>query len=445
MPQDNTSGNGDKKARGFRISFAALMKPATMAGFNISSENSVKSVSNKFVLYRPAVIKKDTDRWYVEYYYRIPQELRMFYNGKVWLRKRVFEDINRYQTDEYAELLRDAVNLALDQGYNPFEALTTKVNERAFIMLDNKEMTTQEALEYFNKKWRGRGLAKDTLSRYKYCATLLNDWLIQHGLEKSNVKILKRQHIEACLDEAKANYKWSNRRYNNVMKYMRTIFTFLIKHEIISKNPCNDIDLLKTKTQKHRFYDEQTLSMLIDHIKGSDPYLYFAIQCVYHLCIRSEKELRSFKVKHIIPERKQVLITATGSKTKTDRYIPMTDAMLAIFKERGILDQPREYYVFSVSHKNKFVAKGSPGPTPFGTGFFSKRFSKIRKRLELSSDFTIYGFKHTRVIHLKIDGATDAEIMSLTGHSDYGSFAKYLRDIGTAVDGSRVEGLSRKL
>jgi len=445
MPQVNTCGSGDKGGGGFRISFAAQKKPATMAGFRFLKENSVKTVSKKWASYRPAVIKKDADRWYVEYYYRIPEELRMFYNNKVWLRKRVFEDINRFKNDEYAELLCSAVNQLLDDGYSPFDALNEKVKELAIGIEDKREWTIQQALSYFNQKWQARGLEKDTISRYKHCTTLLFDWLSVHGLQNSKTETIRRQHIEGCLDAAKVNYKWSNRRYNNVMKYMRTVFAFLIKHEIIDKNPCNDIDLLKATSKKHKFYDEKTLAKIMEAVKESDPYLYFAIQCVYHLCIRSEKELKYFKVQNIFPERMQVLITASGSKTKSDRFIPMNKDMLAIFKTRGILDHPHDHFVFSVPHKNKFMPDGGPGPIPFSTGFFSKRFSKIRKRLGISSDYTIYGFKHTRVIHLKIDGATDAEIMSVTGHSDYGSFAKYLRDIGAAIDGSRIAGLSRKL
>ena len=95
--------------------------------------------------------------------------------------------------------------------------------------------------------------------------------------------------------------------------------------------------------------------------------------------------------------------------------------------------------------KNNFIADGKPGIKPFGHGFFSKRFYKIRKLAGLSNDYTIYGFKHTRVVHLKIDGATDAEIMALTGHSDYSSFAKYLRDIGIGTDLSKLDILTRRI
>jgi integrase len=100
---------------------------------------------------------------------------------------------------------------------------------------------------------------------------------------------------------------------------------------------------------------------------------------------------------------------------------------------------------FSAPHKNKFLKDGEPGTEPFGKGFFSKRFGYIRKKLKLDPSYTIYGFKHTRVIHLKIDGVPDQDIMALTGHADYVSFAHYLRDLGLTVNPDSINQKTRKL
>jgi len=94
-----------------------------------------------------------------------------------------------------------------------------------------------------------------------------------------------------------------------------------------------------------------------------------------------KKELKLFKVGNIFPDRKQALINGADSKTDRDRFIPMPDDMLKIFKERKIFDYPPDYYVFSAPHKNKFVSDGRPGKEPFGKGFFSKRFGYIREKL----------------------------------------------------------------
>lgn len=60
-------------------------------------------------------------RWWIEYQFCIPEELRHRYKGAKWKGFPVFEDINRYKTDEYTQLLLKAVKFALEQGFNPFE------------------------------------------------------------------------------------------------------------------------------------------------------------------------------------------------------------------------------------------------------------------------------------------------------------------------------------
>lgn len=87
--------------------------------------------------------------------------------------------------------------------------------------------------------------------------------------------------------------------------------------------------------------------------------------------------------------------------------------------------------------------EGCPAIKPFGTGFFAKRFRKVRKEAGLPTHFSIYGFKHTRIIHLKQDNATDADIMSLTGHKDFSAYAKYLRDLGLDADAGKISKISR--
>jgi Phage integrase family len=84
------------------------------------------------------------------------------------------------------------------------------------------------------------------------------------------------------------------------------------------------------------------------------------------------------------------------------------------------------------------------GPEPFGNGFLSKRFARIRKLAGLTSDYTLFGMRHTRCIHLKLDGAKDSDIMNLMGHADFATTAKYLRDLGIATDEGRISKLSRK-
>ncbi|HVS97927.1 MAG TPA: site-specific integrase [Puia sp.] len=358
---------------------------------NYSDQNSDQILGN-FVNWKPPKLYKGK-RWWIEYQFRIPEELWPRYKGARWKGFPVFEDINRYKTDEYAELLLKAVRFALEQGFNPFE-----YEKKAFLEFQqtmakdpDKVWTYIEASNYFIQEWEQRGLEPATLTKLRRAIEVLTAYLTKANLQHGPVKNITRDHIKAALRQASEEFAWSNRTFNNNKTALSTLFTFLQKEE--------------------------------------DPLTYFATRLIYYLCIRAEKELKHFRVGNIFLDRKQVLIQAEEAKTDADRYIPIPDELtedLTNIRTR----YPENYYVVGKGDRIKFVRENTPSATPFPNNMISARFAKIRKKAGLSSDHTPYSFKHTRVIHLKQDGARDSDIMQVTGHTSFQAYAEYLRDLG---------------
>jgi integrase len=133
----------------------------------------------------------------------------------------------------------------------------------------------------------------------------------------------------------------------------------------------------------------------------------------------------------------QVWVMAENAKTDRDRTVPMCEEMLRIFEEQGILKGNPEHYVVT--------GRSKPGPNRFGTNFLSKRFGKVRDAAGFTQDSTLYAFKHTRVIHLKLDGAPDPDIMALTGHTSFHAYSDYLRDLGMDVDPKEINKYTRAM
>lgn len=407
------------------------ISPSKTGVYRFFNANGDK-MGTRWADYKKPVIKGKGNKKFIEYYYRVPALLYPIYK-KDWERFKVYEDINRNKDDEYTEMLRGDVEFALKNGYNPFEK-ELKSYKKIANTEPTKEWTIQQGLLYFIQKWEEKGLDKRTLYLYKKPVTDFIDWLELREMKSFDANLITQEHIENFLQYSRTLNKWGNRQYNNTKNFLRTGFIFLKKKKIIASNPCEGIESLRTKSKKHKYYDKQTLERLRIIMQEYEPYLLFAAEIVYYLCIRSEKELQAFKVGNIIPERKQVLIES--GKGGVDRYIPLSDEMLKIFKERKILDYPKDDYVLTTSLK--------PGEKQFGKNYFSKRFAKIRKLAKLTAEHTLYGFKHTRVVHLKLDGASDAEIMGLTGHTDPTSYAKYLRDLGVEVNQDAINAKTRK-
>lgn len=387
-----------------------------------------------YITYKPPKIKGEYPNKFIEYYFRNPET-------DTWKRFKVYEEINRNKSPLYDEKLLKGVHKALKKGYNPF--VEGDPLNPVKPKLEQKPHTIQRALHYFLLKWKERGQDPETIVRYDRAIKYLEAWLLMKGLQHVPATDITQENIEAALQYHKVQKNWTNRTYNNNKAFLSTCFLYLQKKGIIQLNPCADIAKQKTRSKKHRYYDEKTMNKIMGVMKEHDPYLYFAAQVVYHLCVRSEKELQNLMVGNIYPERMQVLLQIT--KTKHDRYIPMNEQILKVFQERKVFDYSETDYLFSPPHKTKFLPDGHPGPEPFARGFFSRRFARIRKMAGLSGEWTLYGYKHTRVIHLKKDGATDAEIMNLTGHTDFASYAGYLRDLGIDVNPENIHRLSRSI
>ena len=398
----------------------------------------------KYINWKPPKLYKGK-RWWVEYQFRIPEELRPRYKGAKWKGFPVFEDINRYKTDEYAELLVKAVTFGLEQGFNPFEYEKKVFLEfqQAANLVPNKVWSCVEAFNYFTEEWEHRGLEDATLTKLKRAIEVLVTFLTKIGKQHESVKLITREHIKAALRQASDEFEWSNRTFNNNKAALSTVFIFLESEKIVDSNPTENIEKKRTKSKKHRYYDPKQFERIREVMKEDDPLTYFATKLIYYLCIRAEKELKHFRVGNIFLDRRQVLIQAEEAKTDADRFIPIPDELM---EELAYIrnNYPANYYVIGKGNRIKYVRDNTPSPKPFPNNMISARFAKIRKKAGVSSDHTPYSFKHTRVIHLKQDGAQDKDIMQLTGHESYAAYAEYLRDLGVDGNPEAINKITRK-
>ncbi|MDE3250398.1 MAG: tyrosine-type recombinase/integrase [Bacteroidota bacterium] len=382
-------------------------------------------MGREFLDFRRPQLKGQWPNKFVAYSYRNPE------TGK-WERFKVYEDINRNRSKQYDELLLASVYEGLKAGYNPFE------DRHPFREKEKPKetpYTIQRALYFFLGKWKERGIEPASMARYQRSIKFFEEWLLMKGIQHKAAGDITEDDIESSLRWNKEKRGWSNRTYNNNRDFLATCFLFLQKKGVIKSNPVSEVASQKTKTKKHKYYDEVTLKKVMGYLRTADPSLHLAALVVYHLCVRSEKELKHLVVGNIMPERMQVLLQET--KGGSERYIPMNQQILDAFREADVLEAPKDYYVFS--------GNGRPGAKPFGNGFFAKRFRKVRGAMGLGEESTLYGFKHTRIVHLKRDGVKDADIMQLTGHKDVVSYSTYLRDLGVDFKPDKLNAASRTI
>ena len=226
----------------------------------------------KYINWKPPKLYKGK-RWWIEYQFRIPEELRHRYKGAKWKGFPVFEDINRYKTDEYAQLLLEAVRFGLEQGYNPFEYEQKMFLEfqQAGQNAPSKVWSCIEAFNFFIQEWEQRGLEAATLTKLKRAIEVLTAYLTKRNLQHESINVVTRDHVKGALREASDEYEWSNRTFNNNKSALSTVFIFLESEKIAANNPTERIEKKKQLSKKHRYYDPTQFKNVRKVMQQDDP------------------------------------------------------------------------------------------------------------------------------------------------------------------------------
>lgn len=367
------------------------VKPATDKDFSFIKSYGDTMGTKKYIDYRPAKLHGKGSKWFVWYSFKNPDTHKME-------RIKVYEDINRIEDlderKEYGKQLVDAVNYGLSQGYNPFSKINT-------VSIAVKNWTLIQGLNYFKQKIPDRGLRKKSVYTYESLLTMFTQNLKAYHNESINISQATAQSL---LDNLRRVKKWSNTSFNNALTFGRLLYSFFVDNNMADKNPFKPVKpLMETKTGNQPF-DNKTFERIK---KEADPELLRFLMFLYHTGTRPN-EARQLKYENILRDRKMVFIPGGLSKGKKDGFVPVSDSFLEMFQGEG--------FIFGKS-RNHFTAK----------------FTKLKRKLKLPENMTLYSIKATRAVHLAEDGATPYSIMSLFRHSSLDVTMVYLRGLGINI------------
>lgn len=368
----------------------------------IKTYGDIMGTKIKHVDYIPAKLYDKGKKWFVYYSYRDP-------SGKM-KRYRVYENINRYTNPkdkrEYAEKLIFGVNFQISQvGFDPN-------GEQVFEVVKNWSVI--QSLNYFKQKIPEMGLRKKTSDSYYSFTEMFTQALKRFHQDPINE--LKKITCQALLDDLTRERRWSNTTRNNALTFGRLWFSYLIEHGITEVNPFKSIKPLQEAKSQNQPFDNDSFERIK---KNADTDLYRFILFLYYTGTRPN-EARQLKHENIDRGRKILFIPAKLSKGKKDGFVPLSDQFLELFPlGEGLI---------------------------FGTSinYYTQKFVKLKRKLNLPESYTLYSTKHTRAVHLAEDGASPYAIMQLFRHSSLEITMNYLRGLGISI-GREAADKERKI
>lgn len=366
------------------------------------------------------------EKWYIYYSYLDPN------TGK-FERIRVYEGINEYKEldskEKYAQEIEKEVNKRLDNGYDPYEVeeiankVTHEIKAARHLEENSKSPLLLDAFKEFLKTKNGKDLAVPTIQAYEGYIGKFEYYLYENKLADVRLDQIDSKFIATMLDWLKPVQNWNGTTYNNHLNFWVTLLNwfarkprFWVKREEFDIGTDGELEHKVTKVMKNQYFGDTIADAVKEKMKAYPKLLFFS-QFIYFSCMRPD-EIRNLKIENVDIKGRYIKIVG---KTKS-RTVPVCDELATMLTSLKLEKYPANYYVIG---KN-----GEVSDAMHSENYFTRVFrDDIRKPLGISENFTMYGWKHTRVVDLLNAEYSDAEIMNLTGHRDTASYDKYKREL----------------
>jgi integrase len=398
--------------------FLDKLQTAYKIAYNLKSENQMVKKYSKPKIYHGGKTFDLTKRWYIYYEYQHPTEKDKAGRPKMQRQTPITLGANRnYKTKKdrlhYLHLLRDVVEKMLKDGFNPYQDNIT-------IELYSVNSAIEYALSLKKK-----AVGKQTYRGYESIAENFKTYLKAKGKLNEDVKRLDKRTVNDFLNQKLKETTPATR--NSYRTGLSAIFQVLEDNDFIERNFIKNIKPLKTNPERNKTYNLEKVNDIYEYLEESEPALLLLIKFVSYNFLRPIEACR-LQVKDLeLSNKPPVLKVRAKNKPVKTKIIP--DVMV---EELNKLDLTNPN-AFLITHEG--VAESNTSAED-RRGHFTKRYKKVKDKLGLGDDYTIYSFRHTFITKLyrefrKTYGQFETydKLMLITGHSTLKALQKYLRDI----------------
>lgn len=368
-------------------------------------------------------------RWYVYFYTRDPKTKKMNVGPH-----KFFKNLNRLKTvserKAAGKAMANAYSLALSKNWLPQSVAGTVT-----VSAPRNKKTIKHAIDHV-LKLKAAELAEPTMDDYKVRIGIFERWLDQKGLIGALATDITLDHIYAYLDFLRLDYKkengehLSNTSIDNYKRTLSAIFTGMKNERLIVTNFVKDIPKIKGKPTKNKPFTIQELMDIKETLKKKDPYLVPFLAFMIYPVLRPREVVR-LKIKNL---NTKDWVFSVQTKTKSISFSRIIKKMRPIISQMNIEGKPDHFSLFSpklepaVWETKKLSSK---------VMFFSRRFTKIIRKMGFSEEYTLYSVRHTAILilynSLKNKGLSEQEIiyglLPITKHSTEAGLRNYLRDM----------------
>ncbi len=359
--------------------------------------------------------------WWVYYYYRSPYDNKMH----KFIEKRGINRISSVtERRKAANQLKRALTRLLQDGFNPFDKkkkTSLEITIEKIKVLD----ALDEALKRKKREW-----GEKTQSTNVSLFNVFRSWVIDNNLHDKYITEINKRHIAVFLNSLNVG----NISRNNYRRVISTLFKYLVTTDVIPYNFVGDIPKLKEKPTKNKRFTATQIGSIKEYLLKNDPYLHKYLQFITYAFLRPI-EVNRITCNDIDLTNNIIFIRTKTDNRATVRIINKLKPIIETLE----LDKYQDHDVVFTNKKIPYKWETIKEKSKYD--WFSRRFLKMKKQLNLSNEYGMYSFRHSFAYDLfkkyLADGLTDLEakhkLMTITRHRSLSGLSNYLRDIGAFV------------
>jgi site-specific recombinase XerD len=239
-----------------------------------------------------------------------------------------------------------ALNIRLSTGWNPF-----------FSDEDARLYTFISVVCEKYLKEKGKELRPDSIRVYSSFLKIFQEWINKFANNIEYCSMFNKLTAVKFMDYMYSEKNLSARSYNNFLKLGRSFFNWAKEKSYVKENP---FELIKTKPKQQKIrkiiphdYRETITNYLLSF---SDDKNYLLILKLIYGALMRPSEIRKIKIENVDLQNRTIVVPPEVSKNKKQRFIPLTDDILADLEALKLYEFPKSFYVFGRELKPNSIA-----------------------------------------------------------------------------------------
>ena len=409
--------------------------------------------------YMPAVLKSNTNGFYIEYY-----AYNQITDGLE--RKRMKLNRERKKARNFAEFrsitsqMIIQINCQLASGWSPFAISSTlQVQPTMPTVMQTIQLPSQQVLQQYGTapamvapqkpqddgsvdmlvlidkflKAKSRDLTENTMRSYQSFCNGLKKWvLLKHPDLRSNqfTKRLAVEYMDYVLEGNNANKNGkarkhedgtvSNRTYNNNLKQGRALFSWAVEKCYCEENPFEKIKTKREETKTRVLIPEQWRKKIREYFEKTNPQYLIICELVHTSLIRPV-EISRLQAYMVNLSEGYIELPATITKNHKERRARLSEELKEMLSKHIMGAKPDDYLFADKCWRCGKVAMSSHT--------YGNVWEAMRKEIHLPEEMQLYSLRDTGINGMLKAGIDPLSVMQAADHSDLSMTTRYANHV----------------